>query len=79
MPGFIRKRALYLHRRIGSCGTGHGELEMCSIEPTGEPLVIHADGRSWSITWSELAQMADEAFLKDSADENRPEQSLPEP
>lgn len=78
MPGSIRKEGyLPLHRRIGSCGTGHGELEMLTIHPTGEPLVTHADGRQWSLTWSELAAMADAAFLADEqANENGPEQGV---
>lgn len=72
-----KKQPLYLHRRIGSCGTGHGEFEMLSVEPTGEPLVVHSDGRAWTLSWSQIAKMADEAFLADDqANENGPEQGV---
>lgn len=57
---------LCLHSRIGSfeLPTG-GEAEMAVTEPLRTPMITHPDGRTWSIGWQELCQLALDAFEAD--------------
>lgn len=42
-------------------------LEINSIVPTAEPMIVHADGRTWVLSWDELIAMAVQAFDEDKA------------
>lgn len=55
---------LTLHRRIGQAANDETTLEVLVIEPTGEPMIRHPDGRTWVLTWDEIIAMAVEKFAE---------------
>lgn len=73
MAGTVHdKQYLALHNHAGKAKRG-GEnsevtaLEVNSIVPTFEPMIVHADGRTWVLSWDEIIAMAVKAFDEDAA------------
>ena len=68
MPGTVRRdKYLCLHTRIGTVNSEEGgELEMMVALPLNTPMVVHPDGRTWTLSWEQIAEMAFAAFDADS-------------
>lgn len=62
-----RGKYLCLHTRIGTVKNEEGvELELQVALPMNTPMVSHPDGRTWTLSWGQLAEMAFAAFDADS-------------
>lgn len=59
------KQPLALHRRIGEAKSDTTTVEVLQIEPTGEPMIVHQDGRAFVLSWSDILELAQEAFAED--------------
>lgn len=62
-----KERPLRLHRRIGEAKNDTTTIEVLQIEPTGEPMLVHEDGRTFILNWSDILQLAQNAFAEDTA------------
>lgn len=68
MIGKVHKaQPLTLHRRIGEAQNEDTTVEVLQIEPTGEPMIVHQDGRAFILTWQDILGLAQEAFAEDLA------------
>lgn len=61
-----REKYLCLHTRIGSISDGETDLELLVALPLNTPMITHPDGRTWTLSWEQLAEMAYAAFDADS-------------
>lgn len=61
---------LMLHRRIGDAKNESTSVEVLSVEPTGEPMIVHEDGRAFMLSWADILQLAQEAFAADSEEKS---------
>lgn len=67
MPGQVhRDPYLCLHTRIGDADNGETKLEVLLALPLNTPMIVHPDGRTWTLNWEQLAEMAYAAFDADS-------------
>ena len=55
-----------LHTRVGSVSDGTTDLELLVALPRNTPMIVHPDGRTWTLNWEQLAEMAYAAFDYDS-------------
>ena len=62
------KQPLALHRRIGEAKNDNTTVEVLQIEPTGEPMIVHQDGRAFVLSWGDILQLAQEAFAEGLAE-----------
>ena len=60
------EQPLALHTRIGSISDGDTELELLVALPLSTPMIVHPDGRTWTLNWEQLAEMAYAAFDYDN-------------
>lgn len=66
MPGTVHsEQPLALHTRIGSISDGDTELELLIALPLHTPIIVHPDGRTWTLNWEQLAEMAYASFNYD--------------
>lgn len=56
---------LRLHRRIGEAKNESTTLEVLQVEPTGEPMIVHQDGRTFTLSWEDILKLAQDAFAED--------------
>ena len=68
MIGKVHKKTpLTLHTRIGEAKNDETTVEVWCVEPTREPMIVHEDGRAFSLSWSDILKLAQEAFAEDIA------------
>lgn len=68
MIGKVEKRQpLCFTRRIGEATNDTCSVEVLSVEPTGEPMIVHSDGRCFKLSWPDILKLAQEAFAEDIA------------
>lgn len=69
MQGTVHaKQPLAFHSRVGSISDGTAELELLTALPLNTPMIVHPDGRTWTLNWEQLAEMAYTAFDQDISD-----------
>lgn len=69
MIGTLHKeQPLTLHSRIGSADGGHHSYAMMVTEPLRTPVVVRDDGKTFTLTWSDLVDLARSAFAEDDAE-----------
>ncbi|HDQ4465201.1 TPA: hypothetical protein P9G65_005514 [Pseudomonas aeruginosa] len=63
MIGTVHKaQPLCLHRRTGEARNETTSVEVLQVEPTGEPMIVHPDGRTFVLSWSDILRLAQQAF-----------------
>lgn len=68
MIGKVEKQQpLCFTRRIGEAKNETCSVEVLSVEPTGEPMIVHADGRCFRLSWGDILKLAQDAFAEDLA------------
>jgi len=59
----LAEQPLCLHRRIGDAVLNGMKVEVLSTEPTGQPMIVREDGKTFLMSWEDILRIADKAFL----------------